>query len=321
MHQEQNLLRPKRCILETNDLENQAEGLTNWQQEYDQISNGKFFGRIEKVESGGMHFFSEYTSHTLHQDCQIWQNAVWFGIPQLNQDICRINGQIIEQNAIACRNSKSSFELITPENFTIYGIVLEEKLLQRLSDKQGINLIENAHLGIQEQFRVNSEQNYLLQSILSRLTHPQDSQVDQRIPLDFLTNALLSALPQELSREYSCTPSYKQRKLVVDRVRDYLSQCRDDQPISMQELCEIACVSRRTLQYSFETILGCSPLKFLRALRLNQVRRKLKSSQEDETIADIASYWGFWHAGQFSRDYKLLFGESPSQTLAKAKKD
>ncbi|MEI8618536.1 helix-turn-helix domain-containing protein [Pseudoalteromonas sp. B193] len=36
-------------------------------------------------------------------------------------------------------------------------------------------------------------------------------------------------------------------------------------------------VSRRTLQYSFESILGINPLRFLRLTRLNNVRRELKN--------------------------------------------
>lgn len=33
------------------------------------------------------------------------------------------------------------------------------------------------------------------------------------------------------------------------------------------------------------------------------------------TINEAAQRWGFWHAGEFAADYRLLFGELPSQTL------
>nr|WP_237707167.1 hypothetical protein [Pseudoalteromonas sp. BSi20652] len=29
----------------------------------------------------------------------------------------------------------------------------------------------------------------------------------------------------------------------------------------------------------------------------------------------MAANWGFWHAGQFAKDYTQLFGENPSQTV------
>ena len=30
--------------------------------------------------------------------------------------------------------------------------------------------------------------------------------------------------------------------------------------------------------------------------------------------ANVAHRWGFWHMGQFARDYRRLFGELPSET-------
>jgi AraC family ethanolamine operon transcriptional activator len=44
----------------------------------------------------------------------------------------------------------------------------------------------------------------------------------------------------------------------------------------------------------------------------------LAGLEEGDTIALLAARYGFWHAGQFSADYKGLFGESPSATLARA---
>lgn len=87
----------------------------------------------------------------------------------------------------------------------------------------------------------------------------------------------------------------------------------------MTDLCELTHVSRRTLQYCFEQVLGLSPLQYLRLMRLNAVRRLLLAGlEEGDTIALLAARYGFWHAGQFSADYKGLFGEPPSATLARA---
>ena len=103
----------------------------------------------------------------------------------------------------------------------------------------------------------------------------------------------------------------------MDRVKGYLAE-QGDAPVTMTQLCELAHVSRRTLQYSFETILGISPLRFLRVSRLNQVRRALSDASKGRTVTDISAEWGFWHASQFAKDYKQLFGESPSNTLRRS---
>jgi len=89
-----------------------------------------------------------------------------------------------------------------------------------------------------------------------------------------------------------------------------------DGPVTMEELCQLTHVSRRTLQYSFTAILGISPLQFLRLTRLNRVRRALRSASPEQSVTEIATYWGFWHLGQFAHDYKQQFGECPSHTLS-----
>jgi AraC family ethanolamine operon transcriptional activator len=61
-----------------------------------------------------------------------------------------------------------------------------------------------------------------------------------------------------------------------------------------------------------------SPVTYLRALRLNGVRRELKRGG-DEAVADRAARWGFWHQSRFAADYKHLFGELPSETLRQAR--
>jgi AraC family ethanolamine operon transcriptional activator len=128
--------------------------------------------------------------------------------------------------------------------------------------------------------------------------------------------ALLEVFQQARTAPHQL-PGYVHRKMVVDRVKGYLFE-RSEVPVTMTELCELAHVSRRTLQYSFETILSVSPLRFLRVTRLNQVRRVLSEAGENgigRTVTGISAEWGFWHAGQFAKDYKQLFGESPSGSL------
>jgi AraC family transcriptional regulator, ethanolamine operon transcriptional activator len=87
---------------------------------------------------------------------------------------------------------------------------------------------------------------------------------------------------------------------------------------TVPELCESLHVSRRTLQYAFETVVGSSPVVYLRSLRLNAVRRELHAGTP-LTVQDAAARHGFWSLSQFGSDYRRLFAERPSQTLALAR--
>ena len=90
--------------------------------------------------------------------------------------------------------------------------------------------------------------------------------------------------------------------------------------VTVSQLCRIAKVSERTLQYGFLEHFGVTPKTYLKSFRLNKVRRELwKSDPAYTRVNDVANLWGFWHMGQFAADYRKLFGELPSETLNRRK--
>jgi AraC family ethanolamine operon transcriptional activator len=85
--------------------------------------------------------------------------------------------------------------------------------------------------------------------------------------------------------------------------------------LSIGDLCRIARASERTLDYAFMERFGLSPALYMKVQRLNGARRDLCGEHEPSTnIADVANKWGFWHLGQFARDYRNWFCELPSAT-------
>ncbi|MCY1555380.1 Helix-turn-helix domain protein [compost metagenome] len=106
---------------------------------------------------------------------------------------------------------------------------------------------------------------------------------------------------------------------MVDKACE-LMMANPDEPPSILDVCSRVGASRRKLNYCFQDVLGTSPTQYLRALRLNGVRRGLREAEPGATVQDVAARWGFWHLGQFSLDYKKHFFELPSETLARARK-
>jgi len=88
---------------------------------------------------------------------------------------------------------------------------------------------------------------------------------------------------------------------------------------TIPELCRVAGVSQRTLEYGFRDLLGVTPVRYLKLLRLNRVRRSLvRRRSEDETVTSVAVRSGFSDLGRFAGEYRQLFGERPSDTLRRA---
>lgn len=102
---------------------------------------------------------------------------------------------------------------------------------------------------------------------------------------------------------------------IVRTAEDY-ALANVGEPLYVTDLCRAAAVSERKLEYSFKAILGLTPVTFLIRLRLHRARQALlAATPRSTTVSVVALRWGFWHFGAFSRAYRELFGELPSQTL------
>lgn len=306
---------PNRSTREAQDADEHAHNLTNWQQEYDQLGGGRFYGRIDEVALEGCQLFREHTNRALRQQCNVWKDALWLGIPVQNAD-CRINGLPLSAEQLMCRPGERDFELITPDSFDIYGIVIREEMLLKLAEQQE-RRIDLTRLADSPRLSVSQGQLNRIRQILQQVLDLNARGLGSSQQRQLASEALLDLLDNSLQTEHSA-PSYARRKQVVDRIKALIHE-QPDADLSIPELCQRLHVSRRTLQYSFESILGISPLQFLRSARLNQVRRTLSNPVPDSTVAAIAAQHGFWHPGQFARDYKALFGENPSETFKRAR--
>ena len=88
-----------------------------------------------------------------------------------------------------------------------------------------------------------------------------------------------------------------------------------DQHLTLESICERVHCGMRRLIYSFTDSFGMGPMRYLKILRLNAVRRRLKDAHGDVRILDVAGDFGFWHMGHFSADYKRMFGTTATETI------
>jgi AraC-like DNA-binding protein len=87
--------------------------------------------------------------------------------------------------------------------------------------------------------------------------------------------------------------------------------------VPLRQVCAELGVSERTLRYQFQQQFEISPKTYRKALRLSNVYKALKLADKKESVKSIASAFGFWHLGQFAKDYYAMFGELPRETLSK----
>ncbi len=88
-------------------------------------------------------------------------------------------------------------------------------------------------------------------------------------------------------------------------------------PIGLVQIAAAARVGARGLQLAFRRHRGTTPLEYLRAVRMERAHADLLAAdpQSGDTVASVATRWGFTHHGHFAIGYRRRFGCSPSTTL------
>jgi PAS domain S-box-containing protein len=93
-----------------------------------------------------------------------------------------------------------------------------------------------------------------------------------------------------------------------------------DQPLNVAALAEAANVNVRTLFKHCKANGGFTPNQYIKRVRLNHARAMLQAADPSATIVGIALKCCFQNQGHFARDYRLAFGERPSETLERARR-
>ena len=94
----------------------------------------------------------------------------------------------------------------------------------------------------------------------------------------------------------------------LHRARDYVAACFD-QPVLLQDLARVACLSENHLLRTFRQAFGVTPHQYLTSVRLAEARRLLAAN--GRTVTDICLAVGFESLGSFSTLFRRQFGISP----------
>jgi len=124
--------------------------------------------------------------------------------------------------------------------------------------------------------------------------------------LDQFIDCLGSALPAKSELDLT----HSKMNLIMDYIHDNISNLS-----SLNQVSKGTHIPERTIRRLINKKFQVSPKQYLNKLRLNEVRKGLILDRRNSSIFQVASDYNFWHMGQFSKDYKNLFGELPSKTI------
>ena len=309
----------------SSDIDAQAANLKQWKQVYEQMTPGHFVGSVHELCFSGVQIFRETTNQAVHESGAPWKGSRAIGVPMRVDGAALFRGQAIDTDALVTLGGDDELDFYTPCGFDILGLVVDECALEahaRQIEHRDIAAAFDGKSVLNPDPRRLDEFRRLLLSVLQSLdANPAALRFrqTQRLLEQSLLRALI-AVVADADDNGSQKPPCPSRQHIVDAAKAYMRN-HIDQPITVADLCAELGVSRRTLQYSFQQVLGLNPVRFLRAMRLNGVRRDLKAATPPTgSVLDIAAKWGFWHAGHFVTDYKRMFSELPSETLRRKRR-
>jgi len=293
-----------------------AANLDGWQGEYEPFERRPYQWLLGQAWLGPLQLIFEHIDGGGLWRGQAWQGCRLFIV---NARPRRANRQSVAPDSMVTCRWNGFAEAICPDGASSVMLAVDERwLVDRLSDSTGTEfrfrddgrllqwqcdhgLLDRFTREVPEIVRQLVAEPAILESDASRAS-VQSYAADLLLQLLSAEQSAAAPLPRPSTREY-----------IVDRAMQYAESDLGG-AISMFDVCNTLRVTPRTLRYSFESVLGISPNRYLLAMRLNRVHRDLRASPPEVSIQHVATRWGFWHLGRFAKYYRDTFGERPSDT-------
>ena len=232
-------------------------------------------------------------------------------------------GKSFDTNSLLLSRSNNQYDAFFPKDLAGWTLVIEHEFFKDYCEQvRRVELDEIINKN-GSYLRVNPDQftalKKLLKNLVAESSRNYQSLVNNHEMQVIIQAKLLDKLTEILSRQRDgIIPVSKiGSHLLAKSAREFI-EAHYDQSLTIKDVCEAVGASERTLRYGFKAVFGLSPKQYLKIHRLNIAHRQLlRNNSATKSVTDIAFDAGFWHLGRFSRDYKLLFDESPLETLLK----
>lgn len=303
----------------SHDVDDQARSLEGFRQFYEQLGRGRFHGRVWQLMMDEGFLLREAANRGVRQHFSPPPDHVALAVPMAVQPGSVFGGRPLGRESLLVLSDREEYDLISTGELDVIGLCVHRDVVEQLAPaklewlrqaqgERNLPLTPEVASAIRQMLLAVSEQ------AERRIDSLADAAAELELLSSTLTQTLVLAMSASRAESASAIPRRADSRMKVVRRAVEFMRARLHEDIGIPEVCAAACASRRTLQYCFEEFLHTTPQAYLRALRLNEARRSLKT-RSDQPITELASGLGFASASHFTRHYKLMFDELPSETL------
>ena len=208
-------------------------------------------------------------------------------------------------------NHPGGIDGVSENGFEAYTVSFSEDYLREIAATFQINVGELFDDPAPESVIKDGAANRRFHGMLNRLFSDPNPVMDPDSEQELIVT-LLQAGQNGAAVADRSSPAVRSRAL--RKALEYIAESRDEAE-TVKAICADCNIALRTLNRAFKERFGIGPKAYLKRQDLSAVRNDLLSSPAGTQVSDIANQRGFWHMGQFAKDYRHLFGELPSQTI------
>jgi AraC family ethanolamine operon transcriptional activator len=303
------------------DVNDQSSALSGGSDlHYAQLTCGQFSGSCRELKTRHFQVVRETNNIPVNMYGTLWSHGFVVSIPLRMLGNGSINGLTWGPGSSVILRGDRDHEAIMPPADVLHLAVDARVLEDYISVVEGVSMagLTQGPIVLPKSPAIIGLTAHLL-DLLEYSSGCAITTLAEQVQRNILQEILGRVTPIVLGHLGSLGPSKTsvERHQIVQRAREFvLDRVGARDPIQIIDVCRALAVSRRTLQYSFEEVLGLNPATYLRVLRLNRARQDLLANDVNALqVKDVASRWGFWHLSRFGAEYRELYGELPSVTL------
>ena len=302
------------------DIDDQAKLLTGWVQSYEQLGCGRFRGSVWQLVMRDGVLLRE-TNNRQHCQHVVPPNGHVVLAMALGVDAgSTFDNRPMGRDSLMVFNSQTQHDVVSAGEIDLIAVSVDTAVLETALAPDKLEWLErkalehNVDLPPETAAAIRLMLLAVCKDVGQGLERLEGLKQERELLSSTLSHAVILAMAAEQGGSPSTIPRRAEARLkVVKRAVEFMrAHLQDD--IGVPEICGGAFASRRTLHYCFEEFMHTTPQAYLRALRLNEARRALKV-RADLPITELAFTLGFATASHFTRHYKLMFDELPSETL------
>jgi len=223
-------------------------------------------------------------------------------------------GRPYQSGSILPFNHASGVDGVSHPGFEAFTISIAEDFLRDCSAAHRLPWPDHLSAPKSGTWIPNSRFARMVRRAMWMLTNDAPARMEADWESELAVNVLMAA---HVDSRVDESPAPAVRARAVSAALEFIA-ANQHQATTVGEICSQTGVSWRTLDRAFVERFGIGPKAYLQRLRLAGVRKDLLTSSRRMVIADVANHWGFWHLGQFARDYRGLFDELPSATQSRS---